>query len=173
VRGFARAPGRRLSHLVRPHEACCARLIAMNTPSDPLERFVRAQERDYAQALAELTSGRKQTHWIWYVLPQLRGLGRSEIARKYGITGREEAARYFAHPLLGERLVECVNAILRHHDRSAIEVLGNIDAMKFRSCLTLFAEVAPSELAFSQALATFYQSKPDLETLRHLRSAAT
>jgi uncharacterized protein (DUF1810 family) len=145
----------------------------MDMPSDPLERFVRAQERDYAQALAELTAGRKQTHWIWYVLPQLRELGRSAMAHKYGITGRDEAARYFAHPLLGKRLVECVNAILGHHDRSAVEVLGNIDAMKFRSCLTLFAEVAPSQPAFSQALATFYQSKPDVETLRHLRTTAT
>ena len=144
----------------------------MNTASDPLERFVHAQERDYAQALAELSAGRKRTHWIWYVLPQLRELGRSQMAREYGITSRNEAASYFAHPVLGLRLVECVNAILGHSDRSAVEILGEIDAMKFRSCLTLFAEVASTESVFTLALAAFYQGKPDHETLRLLGTAA-
>lgn len=138
-----------------------------------LERFVHAQKRDYEQALAELSAGRKRTHWIWYVLPQLRELGHSQLAREYGITGRSEAESYIAHPLLGPRLVECVRTILTHADRSAVEILGDTDAMKFRSCLTLFAEVAPSEPAFSKALAVFYQSKPDDETLRLLRSTAT
>ncbi len=141
----------------------------MNSVSASLERFVNAQEADYERALAELRAGRKRTHWIWYVLPQLRGLGRSQLAREYGICGRSEAERYFAHPLLGPKLVECVNAILAHSDRSAVEILGDTDAMKFRSCLTLFAAVAPFEPAFSNALAAFYQSKPDIETLRLLR----
>ena len=140
----------------------------MNTPRNTLDRFVRAQERDYAQAFAELSAGHKRTHWIWYVLPQLRELGRSEMAREYGIVNRQEAAEYIAHPILGPRLIECVNAILRHADRSANEILGEIDAMKFRSCLTLFAEVAPNEPSFSAALATFYQGKPDPATLRLL-----
>ena len=104
----------------------------MNTAPDPLERFVRAQERDYAQALIELSAGLKRTHWIWYVLPQLRGLGRSRMAREYGIADRSEAVAYFAHPVLGPRLVECVSAVLGHTDRSAVEILGYIDAMKFR-----------------------------------------
>ena len=145
----------------------------MNTAFDPLERFVRAQDREYYQAFAELSSGWKQTHWIWYVLPQLRELGRSQVAREYGITGRSEAASYFAHPILGPRLVECVDAMLGHSDRSAVEILGDIDAMKFRSCLTLFAEVAPAEPAFSKALAAFYQGNADNETLRLLGTAAT
>jgi uncharacterized protein (DUF1810 family) len=137
----------------------------MKPATDPLERFVQAQERDYEQALAELSAGRKHTHWIWYVLPQLRELGRSDMAREYGIKGRTEATSYYAHPVLGTRLVECVTTILRHSDRSATEILGDIDAMKFRSCLTLFAEVAPEQPVFARALAAFYQGKPDNQTL--------
>jgi len=140
----------------------------MNTQPEPLERFVRAQERDYAQALVELSAGLKRTHWIWYVLPQLRELGRSRMAREYGIADRNEAVAYFAHPVLGPRLVECVNAVLGHPDRSGVEILGDIDSVKFRSCLTLFAEIAPNEPAFARALARFYQGEPDSETLRLL-----
>ena len=145
----------------------------MSTASDPLERFVRAQDRDYEQALAELSSGWKRTHWIWYVLPQLRELGQSQVAREYGITGRSEAASYFKHPILGPRLVQCVNAMLGHSNRSAVEILGDLDAMKFRSCLTLFSEVVPAEPAFSKALAVFYQGNADNETLRLLGTTAT
>jgi uncharacterized protein (DUF1810 family) len=144
----------------------------MNTPSDPLQRFVQAQERDYAQALAELSAGRKRTHWIWYVLPQLRQLGRSHMDREYGIAGRSEAESYLRHPVLGPRLVACVTAIISHSERSAADILGDVDAMKFRSCLTLFAEVAPSEPVFARALAAFYHGKPDQETLRLLGVAA-
>ena len=145
----------------------------MNAAPDALARFVEAQAHHYAAALDELSSGRKQTHWIWYVLPQLRGLGRSDMARKYGIADRAEARRYLAHPLLGPRLIECVNAVLAHPDRSAVEILGDIDAIKFRSCLTLFAHVAPTEPVFSQALALLYQGVPDEETIRLLATAAT
>ncbi|MFM2059497.1 MAG: hypothetical protein RLY71_3882 [Pseudomonadota bacterium] len=141
----------------------------MNTSSDSLERFVQAQERDYAQALAELSAGRKKTHWIWYILPQLRQLGRSHMAREYGIADRSEAASYLRHPVLGPRLLACVTAILSHSDRSAVDILGDVDAMKFRSCLTLFAAVAPNEPVFARALAAFYHGKPDTETLRLLR----
>ncbi len=140
-------------------------MAAANTS---LDRFVEAQARDYAQALAELRAGRKRTHWIWYVLPQLRPLGLSAMAREYGIAGRQEAAGYFAHPVLGPRLVACVHAILGHPERTAVEMLGETDALKLRSCLTLFAEVAPHEPAFAQALATFYDGRPDEETLRLL-----
>jgi uncharacterized protein (DUF1810 family) len=103
-----------------------------------LQRFVRAQARDHAQALAELRAGRKQTHWIWYVLPQIRGLGASEMARKYGITGLDKARAYLAHPLLGPRLAECVKTISAHADLEASVILGPLDALKYRSCLTLF-----------------------------------
>lgn len=129
---------------------------------------MKAQERDYSQALSELIAGQKRSHWIWYVLPQLRGLGRSQMAYEYGIVDRLEAAAYLAHPVLGPRLIECVRAILRHSDKSATEILGGIDAMKFRSCLTLFAEVAPGEPVFRLALDTFFASQPDDATLRLL-----
>jgi uncharacterized protein (DUF1810 family) len=145
----------------------------MNSTAYPLDRFVQAQDLDYKQALAELSAGRKQTHWIWYVFPQLRELGRSQTARKFGINGRGEASAYMAHPVLGPRLVECVHAILAHSDRGAVEILGDIDAMKLRSCLTLFSEVAPNETTFSKALTAFYQGEPDRETLRLLGTDAT
>jgi uncharacterized protein (DUF1810 family) len=141
-------------------------------PPSSLDRFVRAQEKDYAHALAELKAGRKQTHWIWYILPQLRDLGRSPMAREYGITGRAEAAAYLAHPVLGPRLVACVHAILGHADRTAVEILGAVDAMKFRSCCTLFHEIASGEPCFANALQVFYQGEPDAETVRLLGAAA-
>jgi uncharacterized protein (DUF1810 family) len=139
-----------------------------SAPTDPLDRFVHAQARDYAQALQELRDGRKRTHWIWYVLPQLRALGRSAMAREYGIVDRGEAAAYIAHPLLGARLVDCVEAVLTHAGRRPQDILGEVDALKFRSCLTLFAEVAPDEPCFRAALAAFYDGRPDGETLRLL-----
>jgi uncharacterized protein (DUF1810 family) len=135
---------------------------------DTLERFVQAQASEHAQALAELQAGRKQTHWIWYVLPQLRGLGRSPMAQRYGIAGRTEAEAYVAHPVLGPRLIACVRALLGHPERSAVEMLGVVDAMKFQSCLTLFATVAPHEPCFAEALATFYGGQRGAHTLRLL-----
>lgn len=140
----------------------------MATAADTLDRFLQAQARDYAQALAELVAGRKRSHWVWYVLPQLRGLGRSAMAREYGIADRQEAATYLAHPVLGPRLVECVQAMLRHAGRDATTILGEVDAMKFRSCLTLFAAVAPDEPVFAQALVAFYGGRQDEATLRLL-----
>jgi uncharacterized protein (DUF1810 family) len=141
-------------------------------PPDPLQRFVQAQAGDYAQALAELRAGCKTSHWIWYVLPQLRGLGLSGRSQHYGLDGRDEAAAYAAHPLLGPRLVECVQAMLSHPDRGAEQILGRIDALKFRSCLTLFAEVAPGQPCFRQALQRFYGGEPDAATLRLLATQA-
>ena len=146
----------------------------MSTPDrDSLERFVRAQEHDYSTALAELRAGFKRTHWIWYVLPQLRGLGQSHMAQAYGLSNREEATAYARHPVLGPRLVECVNAILAHSGRSAVDILGDIDAMKFRSCLTLFIEVAPDEPCFKNALNVFYEGQPDTATQRLLEASAS
>lgn len=147
---------------------------------DSLERFINAQQGNYAKALAELRAGRKTSHWIWFVLPQLRGLGRSTMAHEYGIAGRAEAEAYFAHPLLGERLRESVRAMLAHQGRSAVSILGDIDAMKFRSCLTLFDAVSADPL-FSEALDAFYGGERDPATLallenekgRHLRAPAS
>jgi uncharacterized protein (DUF1810 family) len=143
----------------------------MPTPAPRLDRFIQAQQRDYPQALAELQAGRKRSHWIWYVLPQLRELGRSQMAREFGIEGAQEAAEYLAHPVLGPRLIVCVQAIMGHPDRSAVEILGEVDAMKFRSCLTLFAQVAGPASCFAQALGQFYPQGPDRETLRLLSVA--
>ncbi|MDR7268434.1 uncharacterized protein (DUF1810 family) [Pelomonas saccharophila] len=131
---------------------------------DSLDRFIHAQEGHYEQALAELKAGRKTSHWIWFVLPQLRGLGRSAMAHEYGIAGRAEAEAYLAHPLLGGRLRECVQAMLAHSGESAAAILGDIDAMKFRSCLTLFDAVSTEPL-FGQALDAFYAGQRDAATL--------
>ena len=132
-----------------------------------LQRFIDAQERDYARALAELQAGRKRSHWIWYILPQIHGLGRSSMSQRYAIQSRAEAEAYLAHPLLGPRLKACVAAILAHRDQSARRILGSPDDLKFRSCLTLFAAVAPDEPLFAEALAAFYEG-PDPETLARL-----
>ncbi|WP_313072827.1 DUF1810 domain-containing protein [Melaminivora sp.] len=137
--------------------------------SRSLERFLQAQQRDYDQALAELRAGAKRTHWIWYVLPQLRGLGRSHMAWHYGLADGAEAAAYAAHPVLGARLRECVRALLGHPGRSPGQMLGAVDALKLRSCLTLFAQVAPEDPLFAQALNALYGGVPDEATLALLQ----
>lgn len=142
----------------------------MNASPDPLDRFLRAQSTDYATALSELTRGRKQSHWMWYVLPQLRGLGMSAMSRKYGIAGLQEAEAYLAHPILGQRLRDCVAAICAHTNTSAADILGNIDAQKFRSCLTLFAAASRNEEPFSAALRQCFDGKPDPKTMKRLAS---
>lgn len=131
---------------------------------DSLDRFILAQQGHYEQALAELKAGRKTSHWIWFVLPQLRGLGRSAMANEYGLNGRAEAEAYLAHPLLGERLRECVRTMLEHRGSTAVGILGDIDAMKFRSCLTLF-DALSTEPLFGQALEAFYGGERDPATL--------
>lgn len=133
-----------------------------------LARFVEAQEPDHARALAELRAGRKRTHWMWYVFPQLAGLGFSPMAQRYGITGRREAEAYLRHPVLGPRLVECCEAVLAHADRSAHDVLGSPDDLKLRSCATLFARVAGPGSVFEKVLAAFFNGEPDEKTLRIL-----
>ena len=130
-----------------------------------LNRFVDAQSANYAAALAELRRGRKTSHWIWYVFPQLRGLGRSDMAAFYGLEGISEARAYLAHPVLGPRLVESVRAMLAHPTGTASQILGEVDALKFRSCLTLFLGVAPTDEAFQGALDRFYGGQPDPMTL--------
>ena len=139
----------------------------MNDP-DTLQRFVEAQQPIYPQALAELQAGRKRSHWMWFVFPQIQGLGHSEMARRYAITNAEEARAYLAHPLLGPRLQDCTRALLRHADRSAREVLGTPDDLKFRSSMTLFAAVADEPALFEQALEAFFDDKADRLTLERL-----
>ena len=109
---------------------------------------------------AELRRGKKRTHWMWFVFPQLRSLGRSETAKLYGLPGAEDAARYLAHPVLGPRLEEATWLVIANKDRSAIDIFGPVDAMKFRSSMTLFSHVAVASQPFEKALELFFDSEP-------------
>jgi len=129
-----------------------------------LERFVAAQDGAYDRALAELRAGRKTGHWIWFVFPQVAGLGRSEMSRVYAIGSLAEARAYLAHPVLGPRLHECTAALLATQGRSAEEMLGSIDAVKLRSSMTLFLRAAPDEPSFQAVLERFYAGRPDAAT---------
>ncbi|MDP8912467.1 MAG: DUF1810 domain-containing protein [Pseudomonadota bacterium] len=133
-----------------------------------LDRFVEAQAPVYAQALTELRSGRKQSHWMWFVFPQLKGLGRSATAQHYGISSAAEARSYLAHELLGPRLIECTEAVLAHQGRQAEAIFGPVDAMKFHSSMTLFEAAAGDREAFALALRHFYGGRRDEATLRLL-----
>ena len=139
----------------------------MPSADDPfdLSRFVQAQAANYGQALAELRAGRKTTHWSWYVLPQLRGLGSSAMSVRYAISGIDEARAYLAHPLLGPRLRECVEAMNAQPGANAAAVLGAIDARKFHSCVTLFAQVAEAGSPFHVALTKYFSGAQDRATL--------
>lgn len=129
-----------------------------------LQRFLDAQELVYPTALAELHAGRKQTHWIWFIFPQVAGLGRSSTAQYYAIRSRGEALDYVTHPLLGLRLIECTKAILGITNRSAYDIFGAPDDMKFRSSMTLFGTVSELDY-FENALDRFYEGQPDDATL--------
>ncbi len=141
----------------------------MAPPDEPfaLRRFVAAQEAVYPQVLDELRDGRKRSHWMWFVFPQLAGLGRSAMAERFAISGREEARAYLAHPVLGPRLRQCTDAVVAHRDRSAHDIFGSPDDLKFRSSMTLFAEVGGGE-PFEAALTYFFAGERDRETLRLL-----
>ena len=134
-----------------------------------LARFVQAQDRQYADAITELRAGRKRSHWIWFVFPQLRALGRSVTAQFYGLENTAEAAAYWQHPILGARLRESVAALRQVPAKSAVEILGDVDALKVRSCLTLFLQVAPSDPGLTAALERFYGGDPDPLTLDLVR----
>ncbi len=131
-----------------------------------LERFVAAQAGVYPAALAELRAGEKRSHWMWFVFPQIAGLGRSAMAAAYAIGSIEEARAYLAHPVLGPRYLECVEALLTHRGRSAEAIMGTVDAMKLRSSLTLFA-AAGGGTSVEQALRAFFGG-PDVATVRLL-----
>ncbi|MFZ4408790.1 MAG: DUF1810 domain-containing protein [Paracraurococcus sp.] len=130
-----------------------------------LDRFVAAQEPVLDQVRRELREGRKRSHWMWFVFPQLRGLGTSAMAQRYGITSLEEARAYLAHPVLGPRLEDSTALVNAVEERSAEEILGGIDAVKLRSCLTLFAAARPGEGVFTAALARYFGGVPDPRTL--------
>ena len=133
-----------------------------------LERFVEAQAPVYPRALAELTAGRKQSHWMWFVFPQLSGLGRSPMAQHYAIHSLDEARSYLAHPLLGARLKECTSAVLGIIGKSAHEIFDTPDDLKFHSSMTLFAHAAPDEPLFRAALEKYFEGRQDELTSQKL-----
>ncbi len=133
-----------------------------------LQRFVDAQDRVWPAVLAELQAGAKRSHWMWFVFPQLRALGRSPTAHHYGLADFDEARRYLAHPLLGPRLLQCTRAVLAHAGRSAYAIFGTPDDLKFCSCMTLFGLAAPQQPLFAQALDAFCGGEPDPLTLELL-----
>jgi uncharacterized protein (DUF1810 family) len=136
----------------------------MKDPFD-LERFVTAQQQDFENIQAELRQGCKRGHWMWFIFPQLKGLGRSAMAQYYGLSSRTETEAYLQHPLLGPRLVDCTELVHRVEGRSIQEIFGEVDAMKFRSSMTLFAEVNHGPSVFVEALKKYYDGHRDQLTL--------
>ena len=136
-----------------------------------LGRFVQAQEDDYEQALCEISSGRKRSHWMWYIFPQFEGLGVSSTSKRYSIKSVAEAKAYLSHPVLGPRLVQCAEAALRVEGLSALEIFGSPDDMKLRSCATLFACVSPAGSVFHRLIDKYFQGRSDGKTLRLLGMA--
>jgi uncharacterized protein (DUF1810 family) len=135
-----------------------------------LARFVAAQDSDatYQRALAELRAGRKASHWMWFIFPQVAGLGFSAMAQRYAISGLDEARAYLAHPVLGPRLRECTGVVAAAEGSTADRILGPVDAMKLRSCLTLFAAAGPEEAVFGEVLTRYFDGEPDQATLARL-----
>ncbi len=138
-----------------------------------LARFLEAQAGIYPDARAELQAGRKRTHWMWFVFPQIDGLGFSPLAQRYAIKSLDEARAYLAHPVLGARLLECAEAVAAVEGKSAHEIMGSPDDLKLRSCATLFAAVSPAGSVFERLLAKYYDGAPDERTLGLLEPEAS
>jgi len=153
--------------MTKPNET-----VAPHDPHD-LFRFVQAQDDCYDQALAEIRSGHKRTHWMWFIFPQLDGLGASSMSRLYAIKSLAEAQAYLDHATLGPRLIACCEAALRLQGRSAREIFGSPDDMKLKSCATLFERVAPPGSAFSRLLDKYFDGQRDDATLRLLGACRT
>lgn len=138
--------------------------------SDPyhLQRFVDAQQASYDTACAELREGRKRSHWMWFIFPQIEGLGRSPMAQKFAISSLDEARAYLAHPILGKRLRECSRIVAAVEGRSVEEIFGYPDDMKFRSSMTLFAQASPDDDIFDTCLRKYFGGEPDPATLARL-----
>ena len=133
-----------------------------------LDRFLTAQQGIYESAMEEIQAGSKHGHWMWFIFPQLIGLGLSSTAQRYAINDLDEATAYLSHPVLGTRLISCCEGLLRHSTRTAREILGFPDDLKLRSCVTLFDQVRPQHPVFGQVLAAFYHGQPDPKTLELL-----
>jgi len=134
-----------------------------------LQRFVEAQDKVYEAVLDELRVGQKCGHWMWYIFPQVKGLGRSGMAQKFAITSQEEAEAYLEHPVLGSRLRECTQLVINVEGRSAEQIFYNPDSLKFRSCMTLFMTATTDHNIFKDALLKYFEGKPDELTLDILR----
>jgi len=141
--------------------------------ADPfdLQRFIDAQAPVVDQVMQELRAGAKRSHWMWFVFPQLQGLGHSAMAKRYAITGAAEAEAYLQHEVLGQRLEECVTTLLQHTGKSVLQILGHPDDLKLRSSLTLFASLRPGESVFQQALDQFFEGEPDARSVALLLDA--
>ena len=136
-------------------------------------RFLEAQNRVYAEVRDELAAGKKTSHWMWFIFPQLKELGRSQIAKYYGIESRDEALAYWRHPVLGKRLKECTELVMAVRGKTAHDIFGSPDDLKFKSCMTLFGQVACDEQVFSRALERFFAGKPDDATLELLKQVGS
>jgi len=139
----------------------------MDDPHD-LNRFLLAQARDYGTAMAELRAGAKRSHWMWYVFPQVDGLGYSSVSKQYAIRSADEARAYLAHPVLGKRIVDCCRAVLMVKERTARQIFGTPDDLKLRSSMTLFAQVSEPGSAFHIVLDRYFDGVPDPRTLELL-----
>jgi uncharacterized protein (DUF1810 family) len=137
----------------------------MNSNDFNLHRFVKAQEHEYEPVLDELRSGRKRGHWIWYIFPQIQGLGQSKMSSRYAISNLSEAKGYLNHPILGPRLRECTEIVVGLTGRSIEQIFPYPDNLKFRSCMTLFAELPADPSIFKKALDVYFQGEPDALTL--------
>ena len=140
----------------------------VDSVNDHLQRFVDSQDSVYEAVRHELSAGQKTSHWMWYIFPQLKELGRSSVAKHFGIGSADEAMAYCQHPLLGKRLKECTQLVLAVQGKTAHDIFGSPDDLKFRSCMTLFSRAAPEEPVFARALERFFGGLADEHTLRLL-----
>jgi uncharacterized protein (DUF1810 family) len=141
---------------------------SMDKSQESLSRFVEAQDESYEDIIRELKNGKKVTHWMWYIFPQIAGLGFSSTARFFAIQTREEAQAYLDHPILGERLLDCTGIVIAHQGKSAVGMFGDVDAMKFKSSMTLFMSLAGSDSVYQNAIDKYFKGEPDRKTLEIL-----
>ena len=144
----------------------------MTMNKTPLNRFLDAQDSIYAQALAELKNGRKQSHWMWYIFPQISGLGHSETAKFYAISDVQEARDYLDHPILGTRLIEAAKALLTVEGKTANQIMGSPDDTKLRSSMTLFSLLTPTNPVFQAVLTTYFEGLADQRTIDLIKKSA-
>ena len=137
----------------------------MSDSTDSLDRFIKAQNESYDEIIRELKNGEKVTHWMWYVFPQIAGLGQSAIAKFYAIQDPSEAQAYLDHPILGKRLLECTKIVLALKGKAALDIFGGVDAMKFRSSMTLFMFIAGSDSIYQDAIEKYFDGEPDQRSL--------